>query len=191
MPRLFLGVRPPARVKKNVHRKMHEVLQKNGAKLHVSRPENWHITVHFIGNVTPRAAKKIREAFSRAQLPAFSKPLNVALGGEKPVKTFGKDVVFINVNDTHGVLAQLHAWGRNLVPVTLTHANYTPHLTLARNPRGITLHELLRELNRQPFQDDFPVREIVLFDSKQERGKTTHTPVVSRRLSQHKQTLVK
>ncbi|MBM3282523.1 MAG: RNA 2',3'-cyclic phosphodiesterase [Candidatus Diapherotrites archaeon] len=187
MPRLFIGIKPPNVVRKRLQSHM-KTSGMHAHSLRVSPPEKWHITIHFIGNVTPRAAEKIRETFTRAKLPVLNHPSRIKLGGKNTFQTFGNDVLFVDVNGVHENLSTLNSWAKELVPVTQTHSAYRPHLTLARNPKGISLQQLVHEHGKKSFEEEFPIREIILFDSRSMRGKTTYHRLAARRIIPHNAT---
>lgn len=183
MPRLFVGIRPPKHVRRKIRKHVHPRVVHAGLGLRVTDPKNWHITVHFIGDVTPFASRKIVELFKKTKLPTNDFRPTIRVGGDKPVNRFGNEVLYLDVNDVHGHLSRIHAWSRELVPVVSPHQKYNPHLTIARNPKGISLAELVNFLNKEYFSEAFHPVELILYDSKTIEGKTTHQPLARRRFS--------
>jgi 2'-5' RNA ligase len=183
MPRLFLGIRPPAHVRKKIYQHVHPHIVEGDPALRITNPKNWHITVHFIGDVTPLASRKIVELFKKTKLPASDFRPAIQVGGDQPISRFGNEVLYLDVHDVHGHLSRMHAWSRELIPVVTPHEKYNPHLTLARNPKGISLADLVHHLNKKNFSETFHPVELILYDSKTVEGKTIHRALARRRFS--------
>lgn len=174
MPRLFLGIQPPLPVRAEIERVVYVRLVSNPL-LRVTRPENWHITVHFIGNVTPFAAKKMVDRFEKQTMGPGG---NVALGGHSPIGAFGNEHLFLRVNDLDGGLTRAHADAQLNFPVK-ANRKYSPHLTLARNKRE-DLKKIINDFSGISLTSTFPLQDLFLFDSQQVNGETHYVPLASR-----------
>lgn len=182
MPRLFFGIRPPPSVCAELQKKILPRLPLKSNSFRITRPENWHITVHFIGNVTAFAAKKMVERFRTEKMPEGGA---IELGGNSSVGHFGNRVLYLHVRDSDGTLARAHARVKAWAPVR-ENGNYRPHLTLARNEGNVVLSELSTHFSTAPFTSTFLVRELILFESVQEKGETHYAPLAIRGFSKGK-----
>jgi 2'-5' RNA ligase len=133
-------------------------------------PENYHITLRFIGDVDGRTAGEVIDALDRlANSQAFSIKLDHlgAFGGDKPRALFAG----VEVNST---LTQLQAAQERVLQrlgLEPESRKFTPHVTLARL-RGTGPAELAQFIAQAgrfaPLA--FPVRRFVLFSSKDSVG---------------------
>jgi 2'-5' RNA ligase len=165
---------------------IHSHAKKSGLPLRVQHAKHMHITTHFIGDVSEKSLTEIKRAFQKSRLPAQGE---IILGGKPRVGMFGKDVLYLRVEDPSRILHALKEEGMRIAPVRETHAGYTPHLTLARNPKKADLDPLLELLNTRPFLMPFTPREVLLIHSYERRGKKIHDIIAHRRLPRGKKPL--
>jgi len=164
MPRLFTGVEIPPDV---------------GAALSLLRgglpgarwitPENYHVTLRFIGDVDDVVAHEIASLLGRVKRAAFELRLEglASFGGRKPravVATVAPAQALLDLQAEHERLMQrigLAPEGRK----------YLPHVTLARlrdaSSRDVADYLATRGLFRTP---SFPVERFVLFSSRASVG---------------------
>ena len=165
MPRLFTGLEVPAEVAFALSLKRGGL---QGARW--IDPENYHITLRFIGDVDGKTANEVIDGLDRlANGEAFSVKLDHlgAFGGDKPRSL----IAGLENNDTlmHLQSAQERVLQRLGLPPESR--KFTPHVTLARL-RGTSPGDLARymaEAGRfSPLE--FPVRRFVLFSSRDSVG---------------------
>jgi 2'-5' RNA ligase len=142
-----------------------------------------HITTHFVGDVTQRSARAIVRAFALSPLPPASE---IVLGGKPKVGVFGKDVLYLRVTDPASLLHALRKEGRRIAPVKVTYPTYTPHVTLARNPKRVDWSAFVRAMNAHPFVVAFTPTEAVLIHSYDLKGEKHHDIIARRRLPKGK-----
>ena len=184
--KIYFGERPPAHLRKRIASKVHSHVKRTGLPLRVQRAQHMHITTHFIGEVTEKSLAEIKRAFQRSRLPS---PAEITLGGKPHVGMFGKEVLYLRVEDPTQLLHTLKEEGRRIAPVRETYSGYTPHLTLARNPKKANLDPLLELLNLRPFMMAFTPREVLLIHSYEQKGKKFHDIIARRRLPRGKKRL--
>ena len=176
MPKLFFAVIPPAELQSQLQETFIPHIQKFSNEWRISNPEQWHITIHFIGIVSKKAEEKIREGFEHISLPRLGR---VKLGGFPPLETFRKNILFVRVEDENQTLSKTYESLRSIVPVHQAHPNAF-HLTLARIKKKKKLDHFEGILSSPPFTSTFLVRELILFRSEQVEGKTIHIPLGKR-----------
>lgn len=184
--KVYFGIRPPAHLRRRIANQVHSHVKQTSLPLRVQHAQHMHITTHYIGEVTAKSLVEIRRAFQKAKLPTQSE---IRLGGNPHVGTFGKEVVYLRVEDPTQLLHALKEEGRKIAPVKETHPGYTPHLTLARNPKNADLDPLLTRLNARPFAMAFTPREVLLIHSYEKKGKKFHDIIARRRLPRGKKRL--
>ena len=164
MPRLFTGVEIPAEVG--------EALGMLRGGLPGARwitPDNYHLTLRFIGDVDDVIAHEVASMLGRVKREAFELHLEglTSFGGRKPravVATAAPTQALLDVQAEHERLMQrigLEPEGRK----------YLPHVTLARlrdsSSRDVADYLATRGLFRTP---TFPVERFVLFSSRNSVG---------------------
>ena len=164
MPRLFTGIEIPDDVAERL-----ALLRGGLAGARWISPENYHLTLRFIGDVDMVVAEDAAERLSRVRRPAF--PLRFsglgALGTRKHhavVAQIASSPPLLELQAEHERLLQrigLPAEGRK----------FTPHVTLARlrggNARAIAEYLTLRG---GFFSAAFAVERFVLFSSRNSVG---------------------
>lgn len=165
MPRLFTGIEVPDPIALRLS------LKRGG--LHGARwidPENYHITLRFIGDVDHAVANEVTDALDRlAHSEAFNIRLSHlgAFGGDKP------RALFAGVDNNPAMQRLQAAQERVLQRLGLEPESrkFTPHVTLARL-RGTSAEDIARFMafagRFEPLE--FPVGRFVLFSSRDSVG---------------------
>lgn len=153
--RLFIGIPIPSEIAASLS----DAAGSLSSSLRVSRPENLHVTLVFLGSVDEQRIEEIEHALNTIQREQF----DLALG---PPGGF-PGVLFAEVNKTHALLDLqrdvLHCM--EALGFRLETRPYQPHVTLARSKDRKRIRPLL---NVKPAQ--FLVREFVLYRSTPEAG---------------------
>ena len=165
MPRLFTGLEVP--------RDVAFALSLKRGGLYGARwmdPENYHITLRFIGDVDYSIADEVTDALDRlSNSEAFRLRLDHlgSFGGDKPRALYA--AVEVNATLLRLQAAQERVLQRlGLPPVG---GKFTPHVSLARL-RGTSAEEIARfiALSGRFTPLEFPVGRFVLFSSKDSVG---------------------
>jgi RNA 2',3'-cyclic 3'-phosphodiesterase len=165
LPRLFTGIEVPARVG-------FALSMKRGG-LHGARwidPENYHITLRFIGDVDHDVADEVTDGLDRlANSEAFHLKLNHlgAFGGDKPRALYAG----VENNDTLQRLQAAQERVLQRLGLEPDGRKFVPHVSLARL-RGASAEDLARFLAMAGRFDPlaFPVERFVLFSSRDSVG---------------------
>ncbi|NLE18504.1 MAG: RNA 2',3'-cyclic phosphodiesterase [Propioniciclava sp.] len=135
-------------------------------RLRWTRPEGWHLTTAFMGDVPERAVDPLVEALAEAadRTPAFR--LRLAGGGAFPwpLETM---VLWLGLAEGASELTSLAERSRNAAVragVRVDGARFVPHLTLARANRAIDSTRLVRVLDTFD-ADGWTADEFVLIQS--------------------------
>jgi len=165
MPRLFTGLEIPEAVGLALSLKRGGLV---GARW--TDPENYHMTLRFIGDVDNLVAEEVTEALGRlAHSEAFEVRLTHlgVFGGDKP------RALYAGAETTVPLLRLQAAQERVLQRAGLEPEGrrYTPHVTLARL-RGTSAAEMAAFLAEAPRFEPlvFPVGRFVLFSARETVG---------------------
>jgi 2'-5' RNA ligase len=137
--RLFVAVVPPPEAVAHLRRVV-DGLAVSRAGAGVVRPELWHLTVAFLGEIADERLGAITEAIGTAAAAGRAGTLGLAGGGR-----FGENVLWVGVTGDLDALGRTaKAVGREVrkARVTLERRLYKPHLTLARPRHRVTRDEL-------------------------------------------------
>jgi 2'-5' RNA ligase len=162
--RLFAAVEIPQRTRDEVERAVARLRERYPQGRWV-RPENWHVTVKFLGRTMPTLLDRVRDACARATERV--RPFRVQLGapGVFPRPT-GARVLWVGLRDEGeglGVIAR--ALDRELErDVRPEKRAFTAHLTVARFDPRVRIEPAELEA-AAPEPAGFRVGELVLFRS--------------------------
>jgi len=164
MPRLFTGIEIPPEIAQSL-----ATLRGGLPGARWIEPENYHVTLRFIGDVDDALAREIVSLLTRVRRPSFEVRLEdlKAFGGRTPravVATLGRTAAVMELQAEHERLIQrvgLEPEGRK----------YIPHVTLARlresSSREVADYLALRALFRSA---PFKVSRFVLFSARNSVG---------------------
>jgi len=164
MPRLFTALEIPADIAFSL-----SLLRGGLPGARWIDPENYHITLRFIGVVDGLVADDIADALHQISRPSFDLALDGlgAFGSRKPHSLWAGIKPAPALSDLQAELER-HLQRIGLEP---EHRRFTPHITLARL-RGAIEPDVATYLTlRGNFQTaSFPVGRFVLLSSKASRG---------------------
>jgi RNA 2',3'-cyclic 3'-phosphodiesterase len=141
--RLFVALMPPGEVVEEL-RAGTVALRELVPELRWTRPEQWHLTLAFLGEVGEDVIDELARRLNRAA--ARHPPLSLSLGGGG---RFGHQVLWTRVQGDRDGLRRLAgsvqaAARRSRLP--MEQRPYRPHLTLARSDGGADLRPLVERL---------------------------------------------
>jgi 2'-5' RNA ligase len=160
MLRLFVAIRPPIAIRERLLATMGVVA---GARW--QKDEQLHLTLRFIGEVDRHGARDVDAALGAVHHPPFA----IALAGIGAFDRRGEPVALWAGVAPHEALKALH----NKIDQAIARAGlaperraFTPHITLARLPRGAGPVKALLETSGGLTSPPFAVEEFSLFESR-------------------------
>ena len=132
-------------------------------------PENYHITLRFIGDIDQRTANEVERALMRVERPSFDLTISGldALGGNKPHSIVASVKPTPALRDLQGE----HERIIQRIGLEPERRKFRPHVTLARikgvSEADAAAYLALRGDFRTP---PFPVGRFVLLSSRDSRG---------------------
>jgi 2'-5' RNA ligase len=148
MARLFVAIQPPP----DVVEALRALRRKDERGVGFVRPENWHITLRFLGEAHPI---EVADRLDAVELPTATAHLGPA------VDLLGKHSVIIPVTGIEQLATEVSAATRG-VGSAPERRRYVGHLTLARMRKNATPPRL----TGSPFDHSFDVDEVALVSSR-------------------------
>ncbi|WP_319469425.1 RNA 2',3'-cyclic phosphodiesterase [uncultured Trichococcus sp.] len=174
--RVFIGVRIPEAIKEQLVAVQEEV-KRASVKGSFTDPENFHLTVRFVGEVEPDQKRAIETALAgctEKQLPFLIETAGLGYFSKK-----NKWIIWMGIKENiqlQRLYDQLNASLRGQETLLAAEVDFIPHLTLGR---GIVLSrewEVLSEVPLPPYQK-IPVTALTLFESVRVDGKLVYRPI--------------
>ncbi len=164
MPRLFTGIEVPAEIGDRL-----TMLRGGLPGARWIDPDNYHLTLRFIGDIDMVQAEAVAEGLDRVRRTAF----HLRLTGIGPLGTGKPHAIVANVKPTPALLDLQAEHERIFQRLGLPPEGrkYTPHITLARLRNGSDRHVAEYLGLRGGFlAGSFPVDRFVLFSSRDSVG---------------------
>lgn len=172
---VYFAIRLTPNQRKQIERKW---LQRfpGGGKAEIQRAEKLHLTIQYVGKITPEKLEKVRQTFRTMTLPT---PSPISIGGKRPAGTFPQGVLFARI----GGISFLNELNQRLLTLGgKKEYAYNPHLTLAKELTPEQLLEWEKRVNKVPLQLNYTPVEIVLIEKHLLRGKSHHRIIERRKL---------
>lgn len=174
--RVFIGVKLPGAIKGQLADVQKEV-QRASLKGSFTDPDNFHLTMRFIGEVDPDQKSALETALARCAESQL--PFVVETNGLGYFFKRNKRIVWLGVKENRRLQQLYEQLNASLLGQKLPMADevaFIPHLTLGR---GIVLPQEWDELSKVPLPQDqkIPVDALTLFESVRVDGKLVYRPI--------------
>lgn len=168
--RSFLAVPLPDSVRKLISGSFLEPLAAHDFPLRLTDESNLHITLHFLGDQSPRSLEQIASHLAIQECPPFS--LSLGPGGVFPLQPPHK-TLWAGLVHQPALFTLQHAAGQSLTALLpdypIEERDYRPHITIARFLRSDETAKIMRhfeELLSKPNWPTWTVDRIALYESK-------------------------
>ena len=163
--------------------KMKRTLRDREREVRWVRPDLWHVTLAFLGNLAIERHEELKALLSEWQ-PAGAAELNLRLSGVGgyPVEDAAR-VLWVGVAENQKFLdfqAELTTFLRDRA-FELDSKPFHPHMTLARFRNAQSVSDLVELGGRKRF-GDYKIRELILFESVLEGNILKYIPTFRRAL---------
>lgn len=174
--RVFIGVRLPESIKEQLGAVQEEV-KRASLKGSFTDPDNFHLTMRFIGEVNPEQKCAIETALARCTQEQG--PFQIETAGLGNFLKKNKWIIWLGIKESrqlHQVYDQLNAELLGEATTVADEVAFIPHLTLGR---GIVLSQEWEDLCKVPLPSDqkIPVTALTLFESVRVNGKLVYRPI--------------
>lgn len=174
--RVFIGVKLPSAIKEQLADVQKEV-KRASLKGSFTDPDNFHLTMRFIGEVDPDQTSAIETALARcaeSQLPFLIETNGLGYFFKR-----NKWIVWLGTKENSRLQQLYEQLNASLLGQKATMADevaFIPHLTLGR---GIVLSQEWETLSKVPLPPDqkIPVTGLTLFESVRLDGKLVYRPI--------------
>ena len=173
--RLFVAVDIPAAVRDGLEDAVETLRERVGNARWVP-PQNWHVTMKFLGSTWPRLLDRVREAC--AGVASSHRPVETRLTGLGAFPSERRArVLWAGLDDPEERLSAIaNALDRALAPDFKTEKRaFTAHLTVARLQPARPVGEAMVGLD--PRSKSFPIEGLVLYQSHLQRPAPRYEPV--------------
>ena len=139
-------------------------------------PENWHLTVRFLGSVDQIAMERLLAALDQADLgSAFAIALGDLGAFPRPAKA---SVVWLALDKGGERLTELNEIAEEeaqAIGLAPEERPFAPHLTLSRVRPEVDARPALASYLRMPFE--WTAGELILYESRAGRGGAVYEPL--------------
>jgi RNA 2',3'-cyclic 3'-phosphodiesterase len=164
MPRLFTGIELPADVTGRL-----SMLRAGLSGAHWTDPDNYHITLRFVGDISDAEAGHFADALACVSFDSFEMELSGlgSFGGNKPRAIWAG----VKPSPALTMLQKAHERAARLAGLPREARNFMPHITLARL-RNVSPFPVAEYLARYGGYVDgpFDVTRFALFSSRPNQG---------------------
>lgn len=174
--RTFIAIDIPAAIRSEI-RKLVASLRAVAPQLRWSRPEGWHITLKFIGEISPARVEQVKSVLA-ALPPAPPIQISIRQAGffpnERRPRTF-----WLGVEADPGLGSLVGRIDKELAALNIAREtrDFSPHLTMARIEDGMNARGLQEALPNHGRIDmgSFAADEFYLYESKLASGGSVYT----------------
>ena len=183
MGRMFIAVVPEGPAENNeimqLMGKLRRTTSERTKEVRWTPSELWHVTVQFLGEVGSQGAR-LREVFADLPMPQTKLILRLHGFGAFPTPEEAR-VLWMGVQENQAFLQYQQDISSMLESngFALGERDFKPHLTLARFRNVTSVSDLLRLGGRKHF-GDYPVKELILFESVLQGNIVKYVPILRR-----------
>lgn len=164
--------------------KFKRTLDDKGKEVRWVRPELWHVTVQYLGDISNPQKQQVIDFLEAWEPPPEWHHISLRLQGVGAFPSpFSARVLWLGIQKNQSLIdAQTSLQNAlNTIDLGSDETNYTPHLTLARF-RNLSNATSLTQLGGRKHFGDYPVTELILFESVVEGHMKKYIPVYKKQI---------
>lgn len=170
--RCFLAIEIPEEIKKKIIIIAKEI---NGEGIKPVTEENLHITLKFLGEVSPEKVERIKKRLAEFQFASFS--INIKGVGVFPNEEYIR-VVWVGCESKNKELEALAEKMNSVLAREAPKEEFTPHLTIARAKKKLELQNFLKKHKEEMF-GSFVCKSFELKQSVLQRSGPVYTTLAT------------
>lgn len=164
--------------------KFKRTLDDKGKEVRWVPPELWHVTVQYLGDLSLTQKNQVIDLLEKWQPPPEFNNITLRLSGVGAFPSpFSARVLWLGTQKNQSLIDAQSTLQATLSQIGLgsDEDGYTPHLTLARF-RNLFNATSLTQLGGRKHFGDYPVTELILFESVVENHMKKYIPVYKKQL---------
>jgi RNA 2',3'-cyclic 3'-phosphodiesterase len=167
--RAFLAIALPKDIRWELERRSRDLKRQSFARASWVRPENFHVTLRFFGEVTEEEVDGLGDFLSDEYRGVGSGSIRLRGTGFFPNDQRPR-VLWVGVDDPKNIFPELHRiaeLGEQHIGIAPERTAFHPHITLARIKAPKTASELVEATHSDSvfFTRAFPLQSVTLFKS--------------------------
>jgi len=161
--RLFIAFKVSKEVEEH-SASLQKILSESPARARLNLAKSFHLTLKFLGEVTPQKAEQVKEKLKEVKFKSFTAVLNGA--GFFPGKKYVR-VVWVGIEPAEQIIELQEEIEKALKGLFPKEKRFHPHITLARVKNVEDKNAFIEQIQSLPVEPlKFAVKEIALIESK-------------------------
>lgn len=187
MPRQFIAMVPKGLSEhpdlKQLLSKLKRTMSDRGQEVRWMAPDLWHVTIQFLGELNPARNEELQKLLQHWNPKVDDLSFRFQGLGAFPEPTQAR-VLWVGVKETQELLRIHQELADKLrsASFVVDEKEFKPHLTLARFRNTLSATELVKLGGRKHF-GDYPVSELVLFQSVLQGNIIKYVPLMRKPLT--------
>lgn len=164
--------------------KFKRTLDDKGKEVRWVAPDLWHVTVQYLGDISHSQKNQVIDLLEKWQPPQEWHNITLRLSGVGAFPSpFSARVLWLGIQKNQSLIDAQTTLQSELSQIGLgsDEEDFTPHLTLARF-RNLFNATSLTQLGGRKHFGDYPVTELILFESVVENHMKKYIPVYKKQL---------
>jgi RNA 2',3'-cyclic 3'-phosphodiesterase len=165
--------------------KFKRTLDDKGKEVRWVAPDLWHVTVQYLGDISHAQKEQVIELLEKWQPPPEWNNITLRLSGVGAFPSpFSARVLWLGIQKNQSLINAQTTLQEELSQIGLgsDEKDFSPHLTLARF-RNLFNATSLTQLGGRKHFGDYPVTELILFESVVENHMKKYIPIYKKQLT--------
>lgn len=188
--RAFIAIEIPENIKEKISKILDGVKKRYDLPLKWVRKENYHITLHFLGEISDEKVDRIKEIFIKINKEIINYKMKLDSCGMFPLSGTPK-VLWIGFNENTGNMKETYTVLTDRLTsfgLKTERRDFKPHITIARCKNITKQHltefsNMVSEINSSlvSITEEFHINSLILFQSKLTSGGAIYSKIAEKR----------